>query len=386
MRRRWLLSALVGTLAATGCLFKDRKRTPLAADKPLPPLPSALEKAQPPAPPKPAAAAAVATNTLPDTSEYKPVPIPAPPQPASVPGVEVIVPASAQVAAENPDDEKEKERKRLLERLREKRDERKEERKDPPKLPSAIAPKEPMKPTEPAKPADVAAARKLLDVARAKYEKLIDYEVHLVRREVVGGKESATEEVLFQFRKQPFSVYMRNVGEAGKGREVVYVDGKYDGLMHVVTGQGDNRLIGAGFKTSLKPDSPMATSKSRHKITEAGPGSLLVRLEKYVKAAEAGRGTVKSLGTVQRKDQPNPVEGIEIAIPPGDDPLLPKGGKWSLFFEPKTDAANSGNLMVNVLQDETGREVEYYCFSKWKVPANLTDADFSPDRLGGKKK
>lgn len=382
MRRRWLLSVLVGTLAATGCLFKDRRRTPLAAGKPLPPLPSPLEKAQPPAPPTPAA---VAANTLPDTSEYKPVPIPAPPQPVAPSAVEVI-PVVAKIAADDPDDEKEKERKRLLDRLREKRDERKEDRaKEAPKLPSAIAPKE-TKPTEPAKPGDVAAARRLLDIALAKYEKLTDYEVHLVRREVVGGKEFPTEEVVFQFRKHPFSIYMRNVGEAGKGREVVYVDGKHDGMMHVVTGQGDNRLIGAGFKTSLKPDSPMATAKARHKITEAGPGNLLVRLEKYVKAAEAGRGTVKALGVLQRKDQPNPVEGIEVTIPPGDDPLLPKGGKWSLFFEPKTDAATSGNLMVNVLQDETGREVEYYCFSKWKVPANLTDADFSPDRLGGKKK
>ena len=378
MQRRWVLSILIGTLAASGCLFKEKKRVPLAADRPIPPLPSALEKAQPPAPPTPVAASTV-NNTLPDTTEYKAVAIPAPPAPAAE-----VVPVVAQAAAEAPDDDKEKERKRLLDRLREKREERKDERaKEAPKLPSAIAPKEAPTPGTPMKSgsADIAAARKLYDLAHGKYEKMTDYEVQLTRREVVAGKEMPTEEVLFQFRKQPFSIYMRNTGDHGKGREVLYVDGKFDGLMHVVTGQGDNRLIGAGFKTSLKPDSSMATSKSRHMITEAGPGQLLVRFEKHLKAAEAGQRTIKSLGKVQRKDQPNPVEGIEITVPPGDDPLLQKGGKWSLFFDPA-----SGNLMANVLQDETGREVEYYSFAKWRVPANLTDADFHPDRLGAKKK
>ena len=70
----------------------------------------------------------------------------------------------------------------------------------------------------------------------------------------------------------------------------------------------------------------------------------------------------------------------------GEDPLLPKGGKWSLYFEPRADVPNCGNLLVHQLFDETGREVEYYCFTKFRVPANLTDADFHPDRLGGKKK
>ena len=47
---------------------------------------------------------------------------------------------------------------------------------------------------------DYAAARKLYSLLAAKYEKMTDYEAHMSRREVVGGKEMPTEEVLFQFR------------------------------------------------------------------------------------------------------------------------------------------------------------------------------------------
>lgn len=368
MRRRLVLSVLLAATAGTGCVFKNSR----GAAKPLP---SPLAKAQPPRPdlpPPPPSPAATARNTLPDESEYKAVPIPAAPQPVDV------VPTAAR-AAEPSGDADEDGKKRLLERIREKREERREER-------SKDAPKPPAAPTAPGKDAaadGIAAAKKLYAIAYAKYQTLTDTEVLLTRREVVGGRETPTEEILFQFRKQPFSVYMRNVGENGKGREVLYVEGKFNGDMHVVTGKGDG--LWAGFKTSLRPDSSMATSRSRHKITEAGPGHLLVNLDKHIKAAEAGQRTIKSLGTVTRKDQPNPVEGLEITVPPSDEGGLPKGGKWTLFFDPKPDSPSYGHLMVHTTTDDKDRELEYYCFTKWRTPANLTDADFHPDRLGKKK-
>lgn len=432
MKRTYALVVLVGIVAASGCLTKPKRRAPLATN-PVPPLPSPLEKAQPPTPPQPVtptastapASASAASNTLPDTTEYKSVPIPAAPRPlmespATIP-VSVTLPEPLADASAADD-----ERKRLLERLRERREKEKDpdkEKPEKPMLPSPIAPKQPpkvppqesttqspmapppMAPSAPSAPSssnlinkpseakpeakptdDLTGARTLYGRLLAKYQKLNDYECVMIRREVVGGKEMPTEEILFQFRKQPFSVYMMNLGEVGKGREVLYVEGKFDGLMHVVSGQGDVAKFLVGFKTALKPDSSMATSKSRHKITEAGPGHHLAKIDRYLKLVEAKKTSVKYLGIVKRKDQPNAVEGMEIAIPPGEDPLLPKGGKWALYFEPNPDVPNYGNLMVHQMFDETGREVEYYCFTKFRVPANLTDADFHPDRLGGKKK
>ncbi len=398
MRRMFPLAVLLGLLISTGCLNKQKRRAPLNTSKPIPPLPSALEKAQTPAPPEPVAAAP--TNTLPDTTGYQPVAIPPAPQPITVPPTlqSSTIPTSATIPDTDPADE---ERKRLIERLRERKEKEDTPPGEKPMLPPAIAPKAPpelpgappLKPVpakgaavKPAPQGDLAGARTLYSRLLEKYHRLNDYECVMERREVVNGKEMPTEEILFQFRKKPFSVYMKNLGEVGKGREVLYVDGQFDGLMHVVSGQGDVARFLVGFKTALKPDSSMATSKSRHRIYEAGPGQHLAKIDKYLKMAEAGKTKVKYLGVVTRKDQPDPVEGMEITIPAGEDPLLPKGAKWTLFFEPNPQKANFGNLMVHQMLDETGREVEYYCFTKFRVPANLKDEDFHPDRLGGKKK
>jgi Protein of unknown function (DUF1571) len=403
MNRFWILPVLGLFVLSMGCQ-RLQKHGQLPIEKALP---SPMAKAQLPSAPTPVGdATAKSKNTLPDTTEYRAVAIPPQPQPVA-PGAEVkregLILTSAETEA--PDDEK----KRILDRIREKREERKEERdkpkeapKDSPKLPSPFAPKDgkesnkdskdapaaPMPKATGDKPGDsngVAVARKYIDIAMARFEKFADSESLMLRREVVNGKEGQTEEIQFQFRKQPFSVYMKNIGDVGKGREVLYVDGKFDSLLHVVTGKGDNLLIGAGFKTSLKPDSTMATSKSRHKITEAGPGQMLAKIEKHIKAAEAGQRAIKSLGTVQRKEFDYPLEGIEIVLTPGLDPLLPKGGKWDIYFDPKPESPSYGFAVV-LITFEGEKEVEYYALTKWKVPANLTDADFHPDRLGGKKK
>jgi hypothetical protein len=277
------------------------------------------------------------------------------------------------------------ERKTLRERLKERREER---QKEAPMLPAATAPAQPAKPAAPppkAEPKPAAVARtessvaQLLDRASAKFDVIADYECRLVRREVVGGSETSTEEVLFQFRKSPFSVHMLNVGAAGKGREVVYVQGKYDGKMHVVTGEGDSRLMPAGFKTSLKPDSPLATGKSRHKITEAGFGNMIARLRA---AEQAGR--IAPLPAAGRKEFTKPVPGVEVTLRPGDDANLPRGGKQRVFFDADAQSPGFGLPCLSIALDEAGREVEYYLFDRVKAPANLADAVFDPAKLGKK--
>jgi hypothetical protein len=37
-----------------------------------------------------------------------------------------------------------------------------------------------------------------------------------------------------------------------------------------------------------------------------------------------------------------------------------------------------------VTTDADRREVEYYCFDRFKVPSGWTDADWTPDRIGRK--
>jgi len=278
---------------------------------------------------------------------------------------------------------------------------RRDERKEPPKLPSPFDPKEPppappklntVKPSIPAPTSpmigNVAATRQLLDAATKKYAGVADYECRLVRREVVNGKQLPTEELIYQFRKEPMSVYMRVTGEAGKGREVLYVKGQNAGKMSVVTGEGDNRLIGAGRKFDFEPDDKTVTAKSRNRIYDAGFGRPLGALTKLVESAEKGTrsaDTVKNLGPVERKEYKTPPTAVEVTLLPGDDPLLPKGGKRTYYFDndPKSDAIG---LPVMIITHEPGnREVEYYCFDQYRMPAKLSDVDFSPERLGKRK-
>ena len=235
----------------------------------------------------------------------------------------------------------------------------------------------------------VAEVRKLLDSATKTYAEVPDYEAKLVRREVVAGKPQPTEELTYAHRKEPFAVYMKVTGEVGAGREVLYVKGQNAGKMIVVTGKGDSLLLGTGKRMELEPDSPLATGKSRARITDAGMGKMLATITKYVEQAEGGKrpaDTVKLIGPTEGVESKMALSTIEITLRPGDEPLLPKGGARTYGFDADRKSPSFGLPVQIVTLDDKGKEVEFYSFSAFKVPAKFTDADFSPDRLGGKKK
>jgi hypothetical protein len=325
-------------------------------------------------------------------------------------------PDSARTAPTNLEDpakldaDSETDRKTLPERIRERRDERKDNRTpEKPALPSAFQPKteapppapvpeapnveppkaEPPKINSPSKSSELAQIKAIYTTAAAQFEKLVTFEAQMTRREVVKNREQPTEEVLFQYRKKPLSIYMRNLGDQGRGREVVYVDGQHDGKMHIIMGEGDGGIFAKpGTKLAFEPTNPLIAGRSRHKITEAGFGDSVTRFGKVIALTENGTrpGGVKSLGKVDRKEYAYPLEGVDITLMPSDDPLLPKGGRKLVYFDMKADSPSYGFPVVLITQDETGREVEYYAFTKFKNPANLTDADFDPARLVPKRR
>ncbi len=295
-------------------------------------------------------------------------------------------------------------RKGLLQRLRERRETRnlppilppalepkKDEKKDPPKpppmpTPAPVVPDQPPTVAPPAaKPATaLAEARKVVTAAAKVYADTPDYTCKLVKRDAIGGKLQPQEEAEYAFRKEPFSVHFKVVGENGTGREALYVKGRNGGKMTVVTGKGD---LLSGRKMELDPDSPLVTSRSRTRITEAGLGRPIGVLTNLLDQADAGKRpaeTIRFLGPVTRRDMPVPLVGIEVKLLPGDDPLFPKGGSRSYFFDadPKS-AAHALPVLITAL--EGGKEVEYYAFTNFRRPANLTDADFAPERLGKKR-
>jgi hypothetical protein len=219
--------------------------------------------------------------------------------------------------------------------------------------------------------------------ATACYASIDSYIVRLTRREQVGGKNRPEEVLLLKFRKAPWSLYLKWVGNEGKGREMVYVRGQYEGKIHLLTAPGDTPLAPFGGKRlSLSPDKASLAALGRHPLTEMGLGPLVERFGSLVAGAAAGdfrRGGVQYLGLVKRPEFKDRVEGALQTIPPDVERGLPKGGQRWWFFDPQL------HLPVLVYtQDPSGHAVEWYCFDRLLFSAHpLGEEEFNPDVLWG---
>ena len=225
----------------------------------------------------------------------------------------------------------------------------------------------------------LAPMHELYQKAAQKHASMDSYAVRLRRREVVGNQSRPEEVLLFKWRREPWSVYFKWLGPEGKGREVVYVKGRYDSALHTLTAAGDLPLLPAGRHIKVSPDGVLVKSKSRYPITQAGLGGLVDRFGKIVDNMASGdnhEGSLRYLGQLKRPEYDHNVEGVLQIIPPNGDPHLPRGGQRHWFFDPVLHLP-----MLLITQDETGREVEYYCHDRLMFPVNLTDDDFNPDLL-----
>jgi hypothetical protein len=226
--------------------------------------------------------------------------------------------------------------------------------------------------------------RRLHRLAAEEYAKMDGYIVRLTRREQVNGKDQPREIIKLIYRKEPPSVHLVWLEGDSKGREVVYVKGRYDNKLFTRLGPNDgNMLMRPGSRVALAPDSPIARSSSRHSITEAGIGFCIDRFGRLVEANARGDkrwGTLTYLGPQKRPEFETPVEGAEQIIPAGIDKDLPRGGRRLWMF----DAARNHLPALIVTTDDHGHEVEYYLHDRYIYPVPLDDKDFDPDTLWGK--
>jgi Protein of unknown function (DUF1571) len=406
MRRHWSLSA-VFVVGVVGCFTPKKYDSPLLADlresrdqisAPKPPAKPVLTETKVPKidlakQPRPAMPGLPGTASNPVTIKER-----------EAPEGRDVFKVSAAVAEE----EKTGPVRRLFKKIQEQR----EKNNKLPELPSALEknekPKEPPKtvPDDPKvqqaaatekkateKPKartsdDVKAARALVTEAKKTFDATPDFIAKLTKRETVGGKKQPTEEMRFAFRAEPFSVHLTVTGDAGKGREVLYVKGQNNDKLTIVTGDGDNRLVGAGFKLTVAKDDPKATQRTRGKIDESGLGRPIRILGAFLDDVDAGKrdaGTIKSLGKVERKEFKKPVVGVEVTLSGTDDPLLPKGGKRTYYFDADEKSPSRHLPVLVITTDNKDEEVEYYLFTDFTLPAKLTDAEFDPATLGKKK-
>jgi hypothetical protein len=224
--------------------------------------------------------------------------------------------------------------------------------------------------------------RQLVQNAQARYAGIDCYIVRLTRREMLNKEMKPEERILFKFRKKPWSVYFKWLEKEGKGREAVYVKGRYGDKIHTRLAAGDVLLFPAGSRIALAPDNPLVLRQTRHPITEAGIGASIARLGEILAATERGdrkMGTLTLLNPTSRPEFEQPVPALEHAIPVKYDSSLPRGGKRTFYFEPA-----SGLPTLIRTQDERGQEVEYYRYDYFQPCVKLDEADFDPDQLWGK--
>ncbi len=142
-----------------------------------------------------------------------------------------------------------------------------------------------------------------LATALAWYEsKVVDYTCTFQKQELVKDKLLPTETMLMKFREQPFSVYLEWIENPKRGREAIYVEGKYDNKL-VVHPDG---LLGLLFrKVSLEPTDKLAVKESRRPITFAGMANVLrLAIPESEKAQAAGDLQLEYLGLTTHDGRP----------------------------------------------------------------------------------
>lgn len=110
----------------------------------------------------------------------------------------------------------------------------------------------------------------LQQLRRKCHETLVDFTATFYKHERIRGKLRDEEAALMKFRAEPFSVYMKyTMGD--KGREVLYVEGKYDSKIQAHPGG----VLGPLFQVKLAPDSDTAMKDNLRPITMAGMTNML---------------------------------------------------------------------------------------------------------------
>jgi len=125
-----------------------------------------------------------------------------------------------------------------------------------------------------------------------------DYEVMLIKRELIRGKMMPTQYLACKIREQPFSVYIRFLSPSDvAGREVIYVEGQNNNQMHAHATGMAKRVFGT---VTLAPTSNIAMRTSRYPLTHIGVSSMVERLlEVAEKDLQHGECEVKHHDNVQ---------------------------------------------------------------------------------------
>jgi hypothetical protein len=230
----------------------------------------------------------------------------------------------------------------------------------------------------------LAELRRICKQSHDAYASCDSYIVRLRRREQIAGRDHAEELLALKFRKQPFSVHLKWLGQEGKGREAIFVKGMFDNKIHTLLADGDLFPLPGGKRMALAPDNPLVLAASRHSITEAGIGETIERFTKLVEASarqDESKPALTYMGRRMRPEFSHSLLATLQIIPGGHEAALPQGGQRLWFFDPKSHLP-----ALIITQDDHNHVVEYYCYDRYQLGVKLDDDDFNPDKMWAREK
>ena len=222
--------------------------------------------------------------------------------------------------------------------------------------------------------------RKILDEAAARIATIDSFQARLTRRQAHSGQKETDERISFRFRKDPRSVHLKWIGEEGRGREILWVKGRYNDELQILTARGDMFPFSPSTRLSFSPDDPLVRSKCKQDIRKAGLEEFTARLEAVASSHQVDR--LKYLGRQSRPEFAEPMHAIEEKIPAGEESGLPRGGRRVTYFDASSGGAAKGLPLLGLTIDRNGRTVEYFCFDRFQHPVQLDESDFDATRLG----
>ena len=237
--------------------------------------------------------------------------------------------------------------------------------------------------TEGARETNLEALHRVHARAVEKFNAIEGYEARVTRRETVGTKAMPEEVLQTKFRREPFSLHVKWVGLENQGREMIYVQGKYKSEVQILTGRHEGLIIPSGKRFSFAPTDSQVRSKSRYDIREGGMGLSLDWMGRVLAIMDRDprqANRMKYVGVKPRRERESGLDAVEEVIPPDWEPLLPKGGRRTTYFDPDPASPSFGLPILITTVGDNGREVEYYWFDGLK-PTKFSDADFDAERI-----
>lgn len=207
-----------------------------------------------------------------------------------------------------------------------------------------------------------------------------DYTCVLTKRERVNGYLRGHEMMFVKVRHQqvengrvvtPFSVYLRFLSPAKvRGREVLYVHGKNDGML--IVRNGGTRF--AYITTAVAPDSPAASQDNRYPITEIGIKNLTRRLiETGEEELQYKDVTVQTVAGAKINNRPCSL--IQVSHPKRREGLPYQFARVFVDDELRMPVRYSA---YDWPEQEGGEPqlIEEYTYTHFKTNVGLTDWDF----------